>query len=121
MLYTSALAKKIESLGKQKDLEEVGLWRQSVVNHLYWVAASTPDGDGDMMVAKWDSLLYHLQNQHTDLPNPLYPACGHPPHSDEQRNKEWLEPSEFLAQSSEGLPPLHPLYAWYCFLNWKKI
>ncbi len=28
-------------------------WRPAVINHLYWTATSTPDGDADVMEPKW--------------------------------------------------------------------
>ena len=62
-------------------------WTSAIINHLYWVAASTPEGPqaSDIMEAKWQSLLDHICNKHTHQ-NPLYPQCEHPrrPH---QRKK----------------------------------
>ena len=48
--------KKVKALAKQKDCELVGKWEKSMINHMYWCVVSTPNGDGDMMVAKWLSL-----------------------------------------------------------------
>uniref|UniRef100_A0A3Q2R0Z0 THAP-type domain-containing protein n=1 Tax=Fundulus heteroclitus TaxID=8078 RepID=A0A3Q2R0Z0_FUNHE len=75
--------------------EAVGKWRKSIVNHLYWCAASTPSGDGDEISAKWESVAFHVQNQHTDLNNARFPACAHPPLV-EQRPKEWLTPRKYI-------------------------
>uniref|UniRef100_A0A3Q2PX19 Uncharacterized protein n=1 Tax=Fundulus heteroclitus TaxID=8078 RepID=A0A3Q2PX19_FUNHE len=85
------IGKKVEGLGKGKDFEAVVKWRKSIVNHLYWCAASTSSGDGDEIIAKWESVAFHVQNQHTDLNNARFPACAHPPLV-EQRQKEWLTP-----------------------------
>lgn len=43
---------------------------------MYWVASSTPDGDGDLMLAKFDSVLNHIMNIHVH-DNLLFPACVH--------------------------------------------
>lgn len=31
---------------------------------MYWTAASTPDGNGQMMLEKWQSVANHVQNIH---------------------------------------------------------
>ena len=33
------------------------------MNHLYWSAVSTPDGDGEMILAKWLSVDNHIHNK----------------------------------------------------------
>jgi hypothetical protein len=50
------LKKKLEALSKEKDCGEVKAWIKSITNHLYWSAASTPDQNGDVIVAKWKSV-----------------------------------------------------------------
>ena len=57
--------KKVKVLAKQKDCELVGKWEQSMINLMYWCVVSTPNGDGDMMVAKWLSLENHIHNKHS--------------------------------------------------------
>ena len=59
-------------------MEKVGDWRRSIINHLHLVAASTPDGDVQQMLAKWDSLLNHVINKHEGH-GPAFPACLHGP------------------------------------------
>ena len=71
-------------------MERVASWRRSIVNHLHWVASSTGDGDGKVMLAKWESLINHLQNKH-DGHDPLFPACLHEPLHAVTRNKDWFE------------------------------
>eukprot|EP00057_Strongylocentrotus_purpuratus_P024708 XP_011679182.1 PREDICTED: uncharacterized protein LOC105445380 [Strongylocentrotus purpuratus] len=43
------IKKKITAVAKMKDCELAGLWQRSIINHVYWCASSTPDGDGEMM------------------------------------------------------------------------
>ena len=40
------------------------MWIKAVTNHLYWIAASTPGGDGEQMAAKFNSLIDHVVNIH---------------------------------------------------------
>ena len=40
--------KKVESLAKEKDCVIVREWTKSMINHIYWSAVSTPNGDEDM-------------------------------------------------------------------------
>ena len=94
LVFVAGLLKKLRTLSQQKDCEDLILWLQSIVNHLYWVAASTPGGEGDIMMAKWESLVHHIQNVHQDLPNDLVPACQHQQLEGAERNKQWLQPSE---------------------------
>uniref|UniRef100_A0A8C1RTG5 Uncharacterized protein n=1 Tax=Cyprinus carpio TaxID=7962 RepID=A0A8C1RTG5_CYPCA len=41
---------------KDRQCDQLQLWRPAIVNHLYWTAASTPDGNSAVMEAKWRSL-----------------------------------------------------------------
>ena len=50
------LCNKIDKLAKKKDYDEVGEWRQSISNHMYWCVASTPDGNGEVIQEKWKIL-----------------------------------------------------------------
>ena len=59
--FFEGIGKKIDALAKQKDCEDAGLWR-SIVNHLYWIAATAPEGDGDMLEAMWKSVTNHIQD-----------------------------------------------------------
>ena len=43
---------------------------------MYWCAMSTKEGFGDMIVAKWKSLIRHISNKHTDHDDP-YSKTGH--------------------------------------------
>ena len=98
----TAIKKKLLTVGQQKECERVKEWMPSINNHLYWVAASSA-GDCEQMQAKWESLIYHLQDQHTNLPNPLFPACAHPPLLGRDRKKLWLKPRMYFA-------------TWYCLM-----
>ena len=76
----------MEKAAKQKDCEIIGEWKKSVINHLYWSAMSTEDGNGEMIVEKWLSVLNHMHDQHTGH-GQLYTECAHGP----LPNRKWLK------------------------------
>ena len=57
-------------------------WVKSIINHLYWCAASAPDGDGEQMVVRWKSLANHICDQHDDC---YHSSLG-------ERRKKWFIP-----------------------------
>jgi hypothetical protein len=62
-----------------------------MVNHLYWCAASTPDGNGELLLAKWLSLDNHLHNIHRGHGG-IYHNCGHGRlRGRREKKKKWLE------------------------------
>ncbi|KAJ8043860.1 hypothetical protein HOLleu_11148 [Holothuria leucospilota] len=66
---------------------------------MYWVAASTPDGNGDMF-AKWLSVANHIQNVH-DHDSQLFPKCLHGPLDEPERKKKWLKPSTEVCEKMD--------------------
>lgn len=86
-----SLKKKIDPLAKLKDCELVGEWKRSLVNHLYWSAVSTPNGDGEMIQAKWLSLDNHIHNKHRGHGKP-FPKCAHKNLKRAGRKKKWFKP-----------------------------
>lgn len=89
--YTAGLKKKLETLAKQKECDIIGEWQKSIINHFYWCVVSSPDGDAEMMKAKWLSLDNHIHNQH-DGHGQLFPACEH---ADDGAKKKWLRRRTF--------------------------
>ena len=98
IIFISAIGKEIEKSAKQPGCEDLALWRQSATNHLYWAAATTPPGSGETIAAKWESILFHMIDQHANLPNPLFPACAHGVLNEENHEKQWLEQSKDSSQ-----------------------
>ena len=87
----TGIGKALDAAAKEGDCEDLNLWRPSIVNHLYWTAASTPNGDPNVMEAKWQSMVNHVQDIH-EHDSPGFPSCAHLPLEGEARNKQWLEP-----------------------------
>ena len=50
----------VKAAAKLKDCEALKEWQHSIVNHIYWVAGSTSDGDCQLMVEKWQSVANHI-------------------------------------------------------------
>ena len=88
---TIGVRKKLLAASKEKDCEVIGKWIKSIINHMYWCAASS-DGDGDVMVAKWASITNHIQNIHTGHDNALFPECEHKQLTGRDREKKWIKP-----------------------------
>ncbi|XP_061190833.1 uncharacterized protein LOC133198949 [Saccostrea echinata] len=89
------LKKKILAASKQKECENLAKWIKSLTNHLYWVAASTPDGNGDFMWAKWESVENHIHNIHEGH-NDLFPSCAHDTLEGDEQKKKWIKPGKTL-------------------------
>ena len=117
------IGKKIDALAKQKDCEDAGLWRKSIVNHLYWVAATAPEGNEDMIEAMWKSVCNHIQDiyeEHSDL----YLACAHGPLDDEERDKEWLQPCRkfwIFCSTNKSLPLISYFFVSYLICSIKGL
>lgn len=99
IIIYSGLGKKLDAISKKKDCEDVGLWKKSILNHLYYVAASAherkeelgvPDVE-EVIEAMWVSVANHVMDIH-EHDNPLYLMCEHPPLVAEEREKQWLHP-----------------------------
>jgi len=59
---------------------------------MYWCAATTPDGNGQMMQEKWKILPLHIQNIHTNAQSDLHKECGHGQLEGDAANRLWLQP-----------------------------
>jgi hypothetical protein len=86
------LGKKIDALAKKKECGDVALWKRSIINHLYYVAAEAPQANREEVAeAMWVSICNHIQDIH-EHDNELFVMCEHPHLRDEERNKQWLLP-----------------------------
>ena len=77
--------------GKKKKLFQLQPWIKSLVNHLYWTAASSFDKGGEHMLAKWNSVGNHIINLHSGH-SQLFFACEHPELVGREHQKRWLKP-----------------------------
>ncbi len=69
--------KRLLAAGKENGCEIIQRWIKGVRNHLFWSALSTKQGSGDLIVAKWTSIIRHIADKHEGHPNKLFPKCAH--------------------------------------------
>lgn len=101
--FFTGLGKKIDALAKRKNCQDVGKWHKAIKHHMYHVASTTPDGDGEKMVAKWQMLPLHVQNIHRNKMNKLQPKCEHARLRGATRNRLWLKPGKSQINAFHGL------------------
>ncbi|XP_019722972.1 uncharacterized protein LOC109514372 isoform X2 [Hippocampus comes] len=80
------LSKKLGKIAQKKACEKLNKWLCSIKNHLYWTAVSSPFGPE--RVAKWTSILNHVQDIHTH-DDPVFPQCLHSQNTSTDKSK-WL-------------------------------
>jgi hypothetical protein len=78
----------LEALGKERECKVVREWAKNIVNHLYWVAATSTTGDE--AIAKWLSIANHVHNLH-EHDSWQFPMCLHEDLGT-NRKKKWIEP-----------------------------
>ena len=86
LYYTSGVKKKVEAASKRKNCDVLSRWSQSISNHLYF-CASASNGNGEMLVDMWKSLLNHVANIHEGHGS-LFPRCQHGPL---EEDREWIK------------------------------
>ena len=67
--------------------EELNEWIKPSANHLYW-KATTHNGNGEVIWAKFSSFFSHVINKRKDLENPVFDKCGH---SAKIQTRKWLD------------------------------
>ena len=85
--YFLGVRKKLQALAKNKECKFVAGWEKSITNHLYWCASSTPICDGEMIKAKWLSLVNHIHNVHHNH-GEKSPGCAHRPLTGREQKKK---------------------------------
>ena len=89
---SKGLSKKIRKASKENGCGILNDWMKGIRNHLYWSAMSTKMGYGEMIVAKWKSIVRHVTNKHDDHPDQLFKACAH----GELEERLWLQVGKFF-------------------------
>ncbi|XP_073695165.1 uncharacterized protein [Garra rufa] len=82
------LSKKVKKISREKDCSLVKKWHKSIINHLYWSATSSDSGAEKL--AKWTSIINHIQDIHTHS-EPAFPRCQHEQRVSKDHSK-WLQP-----------------------------
>ena len=93
IIFQTAIRKKLDKASKTSDCADLKAWTPSICNHLYWSAVSTPPDQGDLIAAKWRSVVDHIQNHHTGFGG-LFEECCHGELDGKEAKKLWLKPSK---------------------------
>ncbi|KAJ8301015.1 hypothetical protein KUTeg_022534 [Tegillarca granosa] len=90
---------KLEKKGKIKGCGDVALWARSVSNHMYWCAASS-NGNGEVVLEKWLSILNHVVDIHEGHGNKFL-ECVH----DQLEDRVWMKEGPMLLKDIQKLSP----------------
>ena len=82
------LRKDLNNIARQKDCELLKYLVQPCVNHLHWSVISTPSRNGNVIMAKFNSFLGHIADEHEGHPDPLFDRCAH---DNDIPDRTWLE------------------------------
>ena len=83
------LKKKLLALSNQPDCDPLRCWLKSIINHLYWVAATSKGNSSQLKWEKFISIMNHVQNVHVDH-GLEFKECLHGELGDHQQ-KAWLQ------------------------------
>lgn len=61
-------------------------WEPSIINHLYW-SIQTCRMNGQELVERFTSCIYHVVNRHTFIGNQFYKKCEHEKYTED---REWM-------------------------------
>ncbi|KAM4617354.1 uncharacterized protein O3C94_021392 [Discoglossus pictus] len=88
--YCENFRKKLIARSKKKSCKAITPWIPEIVNHL-WASSCTSNGNIHLMEETWNSILYHVTNQHLWDDGILVTACVHPPlTTDEEKKRPWI-------------------------------
>ena len=69
--------------------QEVNMWQRSIINHMYYVAATAPtDNRIEHLRQMWLSIDNHIHDVH-EHESDIFPKCDHV-NLNYDREKEWL-------------------------------
>ena len=92
MAHVQICVEEIGAEGKEKGVEELLPWIPAIKTHLWWSSA-TCSGDKVEMKGKWQSVTYHVTNEHNWGHGQTFQQCGHVAiTSDKNEATKWLEP-----------------------------
>ncbi|CAC5381135.1 unnamed protein product [Mytilus coruscus] len=110
------ISKKLETRAKKKDTGDIRPWIKSIVNHTYWVAASSGE-DQNVKIQNWTSISNHIINKHV-RESDVFPQCIY---GELEEQRAWLKQgsrshklkvieSKFLLNDLEKLSKVHQTY-----------
>ena len=95
------VVKKLTKKANKKDCADLMHWIQSISSHFWW-SVSTCDGDYEMLIEKWTSIVNHISNKHSWRKGKLFKKCVHHKLTrSEVKEKVWLKPGTAAAVALE--------------------
>lgn len=93
MLIVLGLKKSLKEAANSDKSGLVQQWSQSIVNHMYWVAADTSkelQNRQEVVEAKWLSLTNHIVGKHSHHYQ-HYPKCSHGRRKKGEKRKKYMK------------------------------
>ncbi|KAM8923998.1 uncharacterized protein RCH25_008751 [Pelodytes ibericus] len=88
--YCQRLKKKLATVLKKKDCKALAPWNRAIVNHMY-ASSLLSSGNVELLRESWNSLLYHVVNEHKWNSGTRIAGCDHEELSyAEERARSWL-------------------------------
>ena len=84
------IMKTIHAVNKKKSCNVPQKWRKSVSNHFWWAYVNL-EGNEELLLKKWLSVLFHIQSKHKWRTGKLFKKRSHPRLTKEEvETKDWL-------------------------------
>ncbi|XP_053545105.1 uncharacterized protein LOC128636062 [Bombina bombina] len=88
--YTRNLRRKLILIANKRSNKAITPWISTVLNQL-WVASAVCEGDANSLREEWNTITYHVTNQHTWEGGTIKRGCHHDDLSKEEEKKcPWL-------------------------------
>ena len=84
------IIKKLTKAAQEKDCERIKEWTTSIRNHLYWCVTTTQEGFGELILAKWKSIMNHIEDVHDEHSDKLFNKCIH----ERLKKRHWIRNGE---------------------------
>uniref|UniRef100_A0A6I8PVW7 Uncharacterized protein n=2 Tax=Xenopus tropicalis TaxID=8364 RepID=A0A6I8PVW7_XENTR len=93
--FAKFVGNKVVNASKKKACEDLAQWVSPIKNHVCW-AARTCEGNKDLLMEKWLSLLYHVIGVHEWETGKLYHKCEHEDLTDVVEKRHlWIKKDSF--------------------------
>lgn len=85
--FAKSVKKKLCKLAKKSCNKDLNNWIKSIVNHLWWCSKSC-DGNGEILIEKWQSILFHVRGIHSWKGCQFFKECSH---GKLDKKRKWLK------------------------------
>ena len=85
--FAKSVKKNLSKLAKKSCNAPLNDWIKSIVNHLWWCSNSC-EGNVDILIEKWQSILYHVRGIHSWKGSKFFNKCTH---GKLDKKRKWLK------------------------------